>query len=164
MLVSEHRFTNDPRAPRGARVWMAESLLRLFPPVQPALDALVQDVLIVVSELVTNAVRCGASEGVVAYYLENSYLQVTVTDNGVGWPRLRDAGPTDEQGRGLLVVCRLATTVGADPVDGGKQVWARLAVDPALTGRSAIRARLPPQNIRQPGQGSGHRTPARCHR
>lgn len=146
MLVSEHRFANDPRAPRCARLWMAESLLRLFPPVQPAADVLMQDVLIVVSELVTNAVRCGATDGVVAYRLEDSYLQVTVTDNGGGWPRLRDAGPTDEHGRGLLVVCQLATTVGADPVDGGKQVWARLAVDPALTGgstRTESRRRCP---------------------
>jgi anti-sigma regulatory factor (Ser/Thr protein kinase) len=122
MPLPEHRFTNQPTAPRDARAWIAESLVAVLPPVQPAADDLVQDVLIVVSEPVTNALRCGATAGLLTYRLQDGHLQVTVTDNGDGWPHIRDAGPTDTHGRGLLVVTQLSTTVGVEPVEGGKQV------------------------------------------
>src|SRR5690349_17406687 len=62
----------------------------------------------------------------------DGHVHIAVTDNGPGWPRLRDASATDVHGRGLLVVSQLATSVGADPVPGGKRVWATLRVDPAL--------------------------------
>jgi anti-sigma regulatory factor (Ser/Thr protein kinase) len=133
MVAPEYRFTNRPNAPRNARAWMAQCLHGVFPRGHPALDEVFLDALIVVSELVTNAVRCGATQGRLTYRLEDGYLEVAVTDNGTGWPQLRDAGPTDTHGRGLLVVTQLSSSVGADPVAGGKQVWARLAVPSDLT-------------------------------
>jgi anti-sigma regulatory factor (Ser/Thr protein kinase) len=134
MAALEQRFVNHPGAPRDARAWVGSTLRRVFP-ADPQTDDLVQDALIIVSELVTNAVRCGATEGVVTLHLAGGYVDIGVTDNGEGWPRLRDPSSTDTHGRGLLVVTELAATVAAEPIPGGKRVWATLAVDPALTAR-----------------------------
>jgi hypothetical protein len=50
----------------------------------PQTDKLVHEVYAVVSELITNAVRYGATEGVVTCHLADGYLEGAVADNGGG--------------------------------------------------------------------------------
>ncbi len=79
---------------------------------------------VVVSELVTNAVRHGG--GAVAFTVESHDEQVVlcVADGSSVVPRHRD--PDDVGGRGLAVIEALSTGWGVRDHQGGKQVWVRL--------------------------------------
>jgi anti-sigma regulatory factor (Ser/Thr protein kinase) len=88
-----------------------------------------EDLLLVVSELVTNAVVHGAEPIMVTMVLAPERVRVEVTDGADGSsphgnPRPRaDA----ENGRGLAVVTRLAVAWGWRATPGnGKTVWAEL--------------------------------------
>ncbi len=78
---------------------------------------------IVVSELVTNAIRYGSGRLRLRLILEDS-LVVEVTDGSNTYPRLRRARGDDEGGRGLLLVAQLSTAWGTRPSEAGKIVWA----------------------------------------
>jgi Histidine kinase-like ATPase domain len=91
---------------------------------------------LVVSELVTNALRHGlepgqaiAGECPVQLRLlgQDPYLMCMVTDPGSGIPVLREPGPCSETGRGLNVVECCCVRWGWHLLDGGgKVVWALL--------------------------------------
>jgi anti-sigma regulatory factor (Ser/Thr protein kinase) len=91
---------------------------------------------LVISELVTNALRHGlepgqafAEECPVRLQLlgQDACLMCMVTDPGSGVPVLREPGPCAETGRGLNVVECCSARWGWDPLDGGgKVVWALL--------------------------------------
>ena len=88
------------------------------------------DVIVCVSELVTNALLHGVPPGR-GYRLCLSHagdvLRVEVHDSGGGWPRL--AGEeADESGRGLLLVAALADKWGVEERDPGKVVWCEFGV------------------------------------
>lgn len=83
-------------------------------------------VLLVVSELVTNAVSQG--DGMVRVTLEadDASLLVEVFDSGHRLPSLSDAAPDDTGGRGLHLVDAVSDTWGVREELHGKTVWARL--------------------------------------
>ncbi|MFD5316693.1 ATP-binding protein [Streptomyces sp. NPDC127098] len=90
---------------------------------------------LVISELVTNALRHTESESVgCELELLGGLLRVAVASDGMG-PRNAPtvAGPQDEGGRGLLLVCALASVWGVRPREAGHGhvVWADLPVVPA---------------------------------
>ena len=88
-----------------------------------------EDLLIVVSELVTNAVVHGAEPIVVTMVREPERVRVEVTDGATGSsPHNNPRPPKDaENGRGLSVVTRLAVAWGWRATPGrGKTVWAEL--------------------------------------
>jgi serine phosphatase RsbU (regulator of sigma subunit)/anti-sigma regulatory factor (Ser/Thr protein kinase) len=86
------------------------------------------NVLLLVSELVTNAVRFAAGPVTVRLIRAGHGLLCEVGDTGNGRPRLSRGGLLDEGGRGLHVVHRLTTRWGVRWTDtGGKVVWAELA-------------------------------------
>lgn len=93
--------------------------------------AMREDLLLVVSELVTNAVVHGAEPIVVTMVQVPERVRVEVTDGATGSSPHNNPRPaTDaENGRGLAVVTRLAVAWGwrASPGDG-KTVWAELPV------------------------------------
>lgn len=105
--------------PKTARDLVAEHLPRW------ALAALVDDVQLVTSELVTNAVQY-APYGDVGFALRRAdgVLRVEVTDASPGHPLSRHADADDENGRGLELVQLLADRWGyhRNP-DGTKSVW-----------------------------------------
>ena len=85
---------------------------------------LVEDVELVVSELVANAVRHGAGTITLVLALLPDGVRVAVADQGPGAPTLVDAGLERTDGRGLALVDRLAAEWGVDRLpDGGKEVW-----------------------------------------
>ncbi|WP_414721117.1 ATP-binding protein [Streptomyces sp.] len=87
-------------------------------------------VVLVVSELVTNAVVHTASARVVCELREgHDRLRIAVHDEGgPAGPRIRDCG-AEERGRGLLLVDAVCSAWGADPTGHGtgRVVWAELA-------------------------------------
>ncbi|MFI6108233.1 SpoIIE family protein phosphatase [Streptomyces sp. NPDC051310] len=79
---------------------------------------------LVVSELVTNAVRYGGKGPVSLRLLRNGSLICEVSDHSNSSPRIRRAATTEEGGRGLFLVAQFTRTWGARYMQQGKTVWA----------------------------------------
>ncbi|GAA2531734.1 ATP-binding protein [Winogradskya humida] len=97
------------------------------------LPGLLQDALLVVSELAANAVEHACTDFVVTLSRTGTMLHVAVRD-GISWfPRPRHPVSVDPlavleyRGRGLRLVHHVATGWGAMPTLGGKVVWASVA-------------------------------------
>lgn len=89
------------------------------------LGELTDSVELLVSEVVTNAVRY-AERPVTLRLLKTDVLRCEVGDDSPQLPRQRRARDTDEGGRGLFLVNRLARRWGATRLSGGKVVWFEL--------------------------------------
>ncbi|MER8014517.1 ATP-binding protein [Streptomyces griseoluteus] len=98
-------------------------------------DDLVDDLVLIVSELVTNAVLHGKTPPgrQVEVTLDHSAgrVRVEVRDTGEGVPRRRPSVPLVVAGRGLGIVNALSGKWGVTEQVVGKTVWAELAVDTA---------------------------------
>ena len=85
------------------------------------------DALVVVTELVTNALVHAGPFCELRAVLSGGVLRLQVSDSGVGMPDPRAATDTDEGGRGLLLVNALCAAWGTVALPaGGKVVWAEL--------------------------------------
>ncbi|MFE9402698.1 SpoIIE family protein phosphatase [Streptomyces sp. NPDC006530] len=93
------------------------------------LEELTDSVELLVSEVVTNAVRY-AERPVTLRLLKTDVLRCEVGDDSPQLPRQRRARETDEGGRGLFLVNRLARRWGATRLSGGKVVWFELPTRP----------------------------------
>ncbi|SCK26253.1 Serine phosphatase RsbU, regulator of sigma subunit [Streptomyces sp. WMMB 322] len=91
------------------------------------LEDLSDAVELLVSEVVTNAVRY-AERPITLRLLRTDTLRCEVGDDVPQLPRLRQARATDEGGRGLYLVNRLARRWGATRLSTGKVVWFELPV------------------------------------
>ncbi|MBO8202403.1 SpoIIE family protein phosphatase [Streptomyces smyrnaeus] len=113
----------DPRAQtaRQARRLARRALARW------GLEELSDSVELLVSEIVTNAVRY-AERPITLRLLRTDTLRCEVGDDVPQLPRLRQARATDEGGRGLYLVNRLARRWGATRLSTGKVVWFELPV------------------------------------
>jgi anti-sigma regulatory factor (Ser/Thr protein kinase) len=113
----------DPDAPARGRHAMTEILDR-WGFAEPTRE----DLLLVVSELVTNAVLHGAEPIVVTVVRAPERVRVEVTDGATdASPHSNRVPPEAETGRGLSVVTRLAAAWGWRATPGrGKTVWAEL--------------------------------------
>ncbi|MDF5758813.1 ATP-binding protein [Spongiactinospora sp. TRM90649] len=88
-------------------------------------DEAIYDVTLLVSELVTNAVRYGKAPITLTLHYIGNLVRVEVTDNHPHFPS-PNVGPPDvdeEHGRGLHLVAKLADTWGFDPAPSGKTAW-----------------------------------------
>ena len=86
-------------------------------------------VLLIVSELLGNAVK--AAEGTrvrlrLAWTARR--VRIEVADDNAALPVAREAGPDEEGGRGLWLVCALAVRWVAFRQRSGKCVWAEVAL------------------------------------
>ncbi|MFE9676202.1 SpoIIE family protein phosphatase [Streptomyces sp. NPDC006259] len=89
------------------------------------MEEMTDSVELLVSEVVTNAVRY-ATRPVSLRLLRTDVLRCEVGDDVPQLPRLRQARATDEGGRGLYLVNRLARRWGATRLSTGKVVWFEL--------------------------------------
>ncbi|MET8545308.1 ATP-binding protein [Kitasatospora sp. NPDC004799] len=109
----------------------------------PAADedrrAAAEDVLLMVSELVTNAcLHAPGGPRELRLHCDGARLRVEVSDASPVPPRLRPfAGAGRPGGHGLRVVDRLAAAWGSRPDDGGKLVWLEVPLPPSPTAARA---------------------------
>jgi anti-sigma regulatory factor (Ser/Thr protein kinase) len=120
--VAEWRISLDPVEVGRARAVVREQLHDW------GLGRLADGAELMVSELVTNAVRHSHSRPVELRLVRGDSLLCEVDDDDHDLPNLLSAGPTDEQGRGLRVVSTLAREWGASRTKAGKTVWFELTL------------------------------------
>ncbi len=87
---------------------------------------------LVVSELVTNAIRYGAPPIRLRLIHDEATLICEVSDTSHTAPHLRRAKTWDEGGRGLLLVAQLTQRWGTRHTAEGKTIWAELTLTDAL--------------------------------
>jgi anti-anti-sigma regulatory factor/anti-sigma regulatory factor (Ser/Thr protein kinase) len=93
------------------------------------LVSLIEDVEVVVTELVSNALRYTTGEVELSMMLRERFLHLSVCDNSHAPPRLVLTDPdTGMGGRGLVLVDALTAGWGSVPTADGKYVWATLRI------------------------------------
>jgi anti-sigma regulatory factor (Ser/Thr protein kinase) len=88
------------------------------------------DVVLVVSELATNAVQHGRSPFTVALCADGHRVTVEVADGNPRLPALTEPSPQALSGRGLMMVERIASRWGVRSSQSGKLVWAEVEASP----------------------------------
>ena len=119
--LPEDSYASWTLAPKLTSVREARSVLA-EPMKRWDLEDLIPTTELLVSELVTNAVKYSRGE-VTLRLVNEKALVCEVTDNSGALPRLRQASGDDENGRGLQVVRQLAHRWGARRTATGKVVW-----------------------------------------
>ncbi|MFI9390795.1 SpoIIE family protein phosphatase [Streptomyces bauhiniae] len=117
--VGDWTLPREPRSVGRAREYARTQLLSWD------LEPLVDTTELLVSELVTNALRYGEGEIRLRLLLDRT-LVCEVWDAGLVQPRRRRARDTDEGGRGLQLVGLLSAAWGSRRTPRGKTVWFEL--------------------------------------
>jgi Histidine kinase-like ATPase domain len=120
-------------APALARRYARTQLTALLAP-GPELTETVGDVELLVSELVSNAVKASAAPVSLGLEVHHKWLGLMVHDDDPTDPIVQYPEPADTHGRGLRIVAILAQDWGVlrEPGDG-KTVWLRLPLPLAST-------------------------------
>ncbi|CAM5286054.1 PAS domain-containing protein OS=Streptomyces fumanus OX=67302 GN=GCM10018772_48930 PE=4 SV=1 [Streptomyces fumanus] len=125
--VGDWTLPREPRSVGRAREYARAQLLSWD------LEPLVDTTELLVSELVTNALRYGEGEIRLRLLLDRT-LVCEVWDSGLVQPRRRRARDTDEGGRGLQLVGLLSAAWGSRRTPRGKTVWFELPLPGGETG------------------------------
>ncbi|MEU7517930.1 SpoIIE family protein phosphatase [Streptomyces sp. NPDC042898] len=120
--IAEWEVARDPSAVSPVRNAAAAKLAEW------GLDGLAFTAELILSELITNAVRYGA-DPVRVRLLHDRTLICEVSDGSSTSPHLRHATTTDEGGRGLYLVAQYAERWGTRYARRGKTIWAELRAD-----------------------------------
>jgi anti-sigma regulatory factor (Ser/Thr protein kinase) len=131
-LTYKHRraalaFTADPEAAGRSRAFAAGVCA------QWSLHTIIDDVVLLVSELVTNAIVHARTKAVLRLARGGGMLSIAVADHApTALPQTGNGDPLAPGGRGLLLVTGLADTVGSYRTAGGsKVVWCALRLPEA---------------------------------
>lgn len=147
--VAEWDVPVDPAAVAGMRAAAAEKLDEW------GLPELAFGMELVLSELVTNAIRHGSAPITVRLLLDRT-LTCEVSDGSSTSPHLRHAATTDEGGRGLFLVAQVAERWGTRYTGAGKVIWAEqplpALVDNALPAGPRLRTRPTPRQGEPPAR------------
>ncbi|WP_405626668.1 MULTISPECIES: SpoIIE family protein phosphatase [unclassified Streptomyces] len=115
--IAEWQVPNDPAAVAEVRASVSRRLAVW------GLDELAFTTELVLSELVTNALRYGADPIRVRVLFDRTLI-CEVYDSSSTSPHLRYAAMTDEGGRGLFLVAQLSDRWGTRYTPEGKVIWA----------------------------------------
>ena len=113
----------DVRAPGEARRFLQDAGC------SEHATTVLEPAVLLVSEVVTNAVRHGGPPIVVEVDCDEVSLQVRVSDGSQALPVARSPRAEDEGGRGMLLLELLSDAWGVEPEADGKAVWFRLRQD-----------------------------------
>ncbi|MGW0396039.1 SpoIIE family protein phosphatase [Streptomyces sp. NPDC003042] len=120
--VAVWELTADPQAVGRARAAASDQVLAW------GLDDLAFTTELVVSELVTNAIRYAAAGPIQLRLIRDQTLICEVSDSGYTSPHLRHAAGDDEGGRGLFIVAQTTQQWGTRYTATGKIIWAEQAM------------------------------------
>ena len=129
MTSSMYELECEVSAPAQARRWMAERLRNSLSD-DPDAPRLVDDAMLCVSELVTNALQAGCTKVRLRLDTDDRAVRLALIDDAPGHPQPRPSGPRDLNGRGLMIIDAILCSWGVRPADTGK-------VDRVELGRSA---------------------------
>lgn len=104
--------------PAAARALARDAVLRGHAAVR------IEDVALVVSELVTNAVLHGDGDVTLDVLVEANAVHIAVEDLDPGTPQVTETGLDGDSGRGLALVAKVAAQWGVRYGAHGKVVWA----------------------------------------
>nr|WP_245171066.1 SpoIIE family protein phosphatase [Streptomyces decoyicus] len=126
--VASWDLSTDPAVVGSARALAGRQLSEW------GLDELLFTTELIVSELVTNAIRHGTGP-ITLRLIRQDALICEVSDASSTSPRLRHARTTDEGGRGLFIVAQLTRRWGTRYTPIGKIIWTEQSM-PSDTGPS----------------------------
>ncbi|WP_171052991.1 ATP-binding protein [Streptomyces marianii] len=115
-------------------------------PTVPATSEAIHTAELVVSELVTNAVRYAGHQPIsVVAQLSDTVLRVEVSDASRTLPTPALPDEESEGGRGLFLVDVLSDRFGTAPTDSGKCCWAEIDMAGPPPAGAAVALSLPTQ-------------------
>jgi serine phosphatase RsbU (regulator of sigma subunit)/anti-sigma regulatory factor (Ser/Thr protein kinase) len=118
--VATWRLDGGGEGVSAARTWVHETITAWD------VEPLAELAQLLVSELVTNALRHARGPIDLTVLLLDEIVTLAVSDADQPLPRLRRVSSSDEGGRGLQLVAMLASRWGARPTVDGKVVWCDL--------------------------------------
>ena len=132
----EESFPPEPDASGQARIGVEGLLRRVGVP-----ERAVAAVLVVVSELVANAIRHAGTDFTVTAAIDGDAVRIGVLDHDSRPPTLLGFDSESTSGRGLHMVASLSRewgwrTAESDGGVSGKVVWAEVETGPPFTGQA----------------------------
>ncbi len=119
-MTTERQFDDTQASVGGSRRFVASAAADADP-------AVLEAIVLMVSELATNAVVHASGGFTVRVERDGAGIRVTVTDGGSGRPVVRDPSDREPHGRGLRIVDELSDEWGTEiTASQGKAVWFRI--------------------------------------
>ncbi|MER7459947.1 ATP-binding protein [Micromonospora sp. NPDC126480] len=116
---------SDAAELRGLRASLHEELTGSVLPDGAALDEVPEMIVLIATELATNALRHGIPPTIVRLLATDDCLILDVADHDLGTPPdLSETQPTGAGGRGLHIAQRLSLDVGWYATETTKNIWA----------------------------------------
>jgi two-component sensor histidine kinase len=117
-MTVQRSYPYAPSSVTQARHFVAERLETLS-------DIAVESVLLIVSELATNAIRHAQTGFTIDIDLGENEVRISIADDGGGQPTISSPQPTEPSGRGLRIVELLSDRWGiiSSTSHRGKTVW-----------------------------------------
>ncbi|MCX4647611.1 SpoIIE family protein phosphatase [Streptomyces sp. NBC_01446] len=137
--VASWDLPNERAAVRTARHLAARQLSEW------GMGHLMTTVELIVSELVTNAIRHGRGP-IRLRLIQHQVLTCEVSDTSTSHPRPQHPRTLDENGRGLFLIARLSRRWGSRCAGDGKIVWAEQDLPPAVVAQGCPSAGSPLQH------------------
>ena len=133
MLPSaEQVYPPKSESVRTARWFCVDYLRNVLVGTDDEVEAVLDDVRLIVSELMTNAIQARPTQVRLEIVAGVDHVRISVADDGAGTPTPRRPQSTTEHGRGLWIVEQIAKCWGTSSRPDGKEVWAEIALAPDL--------------------------------
>ena len=121
------RLSAEPSSAREARTFVTRTLRSW------GREEITETAALLTSELVSNVVRHGRTDMLVALRLRGDRVTVEVTDHNADLVKRQVQSADATSGRGLFLVDTLADRWGVEPHQPGKSVWFELPLEPSAT-------------------------------